>query len=194
MVLSISEKIADKLIDSNIIESEDKDLYTYGFYQGFLIIFNILTAIVIGLLFKMVWERLVFLMAYIPLRSYAGGYHAKTPLRCYMFSLIIIIMVLLGIKFIHWNSIICIIVTFCAGSIIFALQPVEDENKPLDNKEKIVYKKITQSILIVLIGIGLVFWCFDNKQISITIIMALFVTAFMLILGKIKNTIKANNL
>ncbi|EJP6474070.1 accessory gene regulator B family protein [Clostridium botulinum] len=193
MVLSISEKIVDKLIDGNIIESEDKDLYTYGFHQGFLIIFNILTAIAIGLLFKMVWESLVFLMAYIPLRSYAGGYHARTPLRCYMFSLIIIIMVLLGIKFIYWNSIICIIVTFCAASIIFALQPVEDENKPLDKKERVVYKKRTKSILLVLIGIGLVFWFFDNEQISITIIMALFVIAFMLILGKIKNTIKANN-
>ncbi|MGO5066800.1 accessory regulator AgrB [Clostridium sporogenes] len=193
MVLSISEKIVDKLIDGNIIESEDKDLYTYGFHQGFLIIFNILTAIAIGLLFKMVWESLVFLMAYIPLRSYAGGYHARTPLRCYMFSLIIIIMVLLGIRFIYWNSIICIIVTFCAASIIFALQPVEDENKPLDKKERVVYKKRTKSILLVLIGIGLVFWFFDNEQISITIIMALFVIAFMLILGKIKNTIKANN-
>ncbi|NFV13924.1 accessory regulator AgrB [Clostridium sporogenes] len=193
MVLSISEKIVDKLIDGNIIEREDKDLYTYGFHQGFLIIFNILTAIAIGLLFKMVWESLVFLMAYIPLRSYAGGYHARTPLRCYMFSLIIIIMVLLGIKFIYWNSIICIIVTFCAASIIFALQPVEDENKPLDKKERVVYKKRTKSILLVLIGIGLVFWFFDNEQISITIIMALFVIAFMLILGKIKNTIKANN-
>ncbi|KOR26000.1 accessory gene regulator ArgB-like protein [Clostridium sp. FAM 1755] len=193
MVLSISEKIVDKLIDGNIIEREDKDLYTYGFHQGFLIIFNILTAIAIGLLFKMVWESLVFLMTYIPLRSYAGGYHARTPLRCYMFSLIIIIMVLLGIKFIYWNSIICIIVTFCAASIIFALQPVEDENKPLDKKERVVYKKRTKSILLVLIGIGLVFWFFDNEQISITIIMALFVIAFMLILGKIKNTIKANN-
>ncbi|NFA59768.1 accessory gene regulator B family protein [Clostridium sporogenes] len=193
MVLSISEKIVDKLIDGNIIESEDKDLYTYGFHQGFLIIFNILTAIAIGLLFKMVWESLVFLMAYIPLRSYAGGYHARTPLRCYMFSLIIIIMVLLGIKFIYWNSIICIIVTFCTASIIFALQPVEDENKPLDKKERVVYKKRTKSILLVLIGIGLVFWFFDNEQISITIIMALFVITFMLILGKIKNTIKANN-
>ncbi|MDS1005152.1 accessory gene regulator B family protein [Clostridium sporogenes] len=193
MVLSISEKIVDKLIDGNIIESEDKDLYTYGFHQGFLIIFNILTAIAIGLLFKMAWESLVFLMAYIPLRSYAGGYHARTSLRCYMFSLIIIIMVLLGIKFIYWNSIICIIVTFCATSIIFALQPVEDENKPLDKKERVVYKKRTKSILLVLIGIELVFWFFDNEQISITIIMALFVISFMLILGKIKNTIKTNN-
>ncbi len=80
MILSISEKIVDKLTDSNIIESEDKDLYTYGFYQGFLIIFNILTAIAIGLLFKMVWESLVFLMAYIPpLRSYAGGISCQNP-------------------------------------------------------------------------------------------------------------------
>ena len=67
MGFSISEKVVDKLIDGNIIESEDKELYTYGFHQGFLIIFNILTAIAIGLLFKMVLESVIFLMAYIPL-------------------------------------------------------------------------------------------------------------------------------
>lgn len=193
MGFSISEKVVDKLIDGNIIESEDKELYTYGFHQGFLIIFNILTAIAIGLLFKMVLECVIFLMAYIPLRSYAGGYHAKTPLRCYMFSIIIMIVVFLGIKFIYWNNFICSIITFCATSIIFALQPVEDSNKPLDQKEIDVYKKRTKIILLVLIGIGLIFWFVDNKQISITIIMALLIIAFMLILGKIKNTIIVKN-
>ncbi|ACA54345.1 accessory gene regulator ArgB-like protein [Clostridium botulinum] len=193
MIFSISKKIVDKLIDGNVIVSEDKDLYTYGFHQGFLMIFNIFTAIAIGILFKMVRESLIFLAAYIPLRSYAGGYHAKTPLRCYIFSIIIMIVVLLGIKFIYWNSFICSIVTFCTTSIIFALKPVEDKNKPLDQKERDVYKRRTKIILFVLLGIGLMFWFIDNKQISITIIMALFIIAFMLILGKIKNTIIVKN-
>ncbi|HDK7155511.1 TPA: accessory gene regulator B family protein [Clostridium botulinum] len=193
MIFSISKKIVDKLIDGGIITSDDKDLYTYGFHQGFLIIFNIFTTVVIGLLFKMVWESLIFLMAYIPLRSYAGGYHAKTPLRCYMCSIIIMIVVFLGIKFIYWNSFICSIITFCTTSIIFILEPVEDRNKPLDQKEIDVYKKRTKVILLVLIGIGLICWFIDNKQISITIIMALFIIAIMVVLGKIKNTIVIKN-
>lgn len=186
----VTEKIIDRLLCLNIIESKDKDLYTYGFHQGFLMIFNLITAIVIGFSFKMVWEILFFLMAYIPLRSYAGGYHAKTPLGCYIFSVIMMIIVLLSIKFIWWNNFMCIIVTFCASSIICILQPVEDSNKPLDIKEIAVYKKRTKFILLILIVIGLMFWFAFYKQISITIIMALFIIAFMLILGKIKNTIE----
>ena len=38
-----------------------------------------------------VFESIAFLVFYIPLRSYAGGYHASTPWRCYFISIVFII-------------------------------------------------------------------------------------------------------
>ncbi len=81
MGFSISEKVVDKLIDGNIIESEDKELYTYGFHQGFLIIFNILTAIAIGLLFKMVLESVIFFNGIYPPKILCWGISCKNTLK-----------------------------------------------------------------------------------------------------------------
>ncbi|MBR6599278.1 MAG: accessory gene regulator B family protein, partial [Oscillospiraceae bacterium] len=40
-----------------------------------------------------------------PLRNFAGGYHARTPERCYVFSVILIFAVLLAmnLKFVYDN-------------------------------------------------------------------------------------------
>ena len=39
-----------------------------------------------------------FILAYIPIRSYAGGYHASTQLRCYILSNAVVVAVLIAIR------------------------------------------------------------------------------------------------
>ena len=187
MIFSVSERIAEKFIHAKIITAGDKDLYTYGLRQGFLIILNVLITIVIGLIFKMIWQSLIFLFAFIPLRSYSGGYHARTPFRCCLLSVVIMAEALLGIKLIPWNGFICLAATLCAGSTILLLGPVEDRNKPLSRKETAVYKKRTQIILSILAGAALVFWFVGNRQVPICITTVFIVLSMMLVLGKIKN-------
>jgi accessory gene regulator protein AgrB len=46
------------------------------------------SALIIGWIFGVVLEITVFMAAYIPLITFASGYHAKTPIRCYIFSVI----------------------------------------------------------------------------------------------------------
>lgn len=91
----LSHRIADLFVKNEVIACEDKDVYIYGLEQGFLMLTNIVTTILIGLVFRMVWQSIVFMMAYIPLRIYAGGYHTKTQLRCYLFSILLIVLSLL---------------------------------------------------------------------------------------------------
>lgn len=81
--------------------------------------------------------------AYIPLRMLAGGYHAKTPLRCYNFSVIMLIVVSIGIKYISitdWGYYILLATT---ALIVIVFSPVEDKNKPLDETESKAYKRRT---------------------------------------------------
>ncbi len=90
----LAERFTNKLIEWEIIKSEDKDLYTYGFWQGTIFIGNLLSVVVVGLLFGMLWQALVFTAAYGLLRIVAGGYHARTQRNCYIFSIAMIIVVL----------------------------------------------------------------------------------------------------
>lgn len=185
--MNLSEKLTDKLLKMQIINYEEKDLYYYGFKQGFLLLLNMITIITIGIIFNMIWQSVIFMVAYSILRVYAGGYHASTPFRCYLFSVAMITAVFWLIKQISWNAFICFIITTVSGIIILLIAPVEDANKPLDQDEERIFKKRTNVVLGVLIGSALLFWFKGGKQISICIIMGICLVSVMLVLGKIKD-------
>ena len=68
--------------------------------MGITVLLNLISTIVIGVIAGKVFESIAFLVFYIPLRSYVGGYHASTPRRCYFISIVIIMAMLLFI--IYW--------------------------------------------------------------------------------------------
>jgi accessory gene regulator B len=184
---SFSAKITDHLAENGIINSEDKELYSYGLCQGMIMIANILTTLAIGLVFGMLWPSFIFMIAYMPLRSYAGGYHARTQLLCNIFSVLLTIIVLLIIKYLPWTNWLCLIVTFISAAVIAFLAPVEDKNKPLDSTEVRVYKKRTLNILSVEAAAIIVLLLFNLLQISVSISVSLLALSVMLILGSLSN-------
>ncbi len=185
-MIVLIDKIGNRFVKDGIITEEDKELYTFGMQQGIIIILNIISTIIMGIIFDMVWQSVVFLLAYMPLRSYAGGYHSRTQIRCYLVSLFIIAVALIGMKEIQWTSIIALFSVIISAGIIFTLTPVEDANKPLDASEKDLYKRKTRKILLLEILIALVFW-FINKEISVCIIMVFDILSIMLLLGILNN-------
>jgi len=189
MIQLISNRITDKLIENGTIVNEDRELYVYGLQQGFIMLINIITTIIIGVIFGMFWQSIVFLIAYIPIRSYAGGYHARTQLRCYFISTLIIIMALLGMRMIMWTNFYCLLTAFLSSIIIIILAPVEDTNKPLSQKEKQVYRKMTIIILGVLFNLIILFQVLGQFQISVSITMAILVLGFMVVFGNVRNVV-----
>jgi accessory gene regulator B len=182
----VDERVVESLISLGVVPSEDKDIYVYGIGQGIVLLVNLISVIIIGLLLGMVWQSLVFILAYIPIRSYAGGYHASTQLRCYILSNAVVVAVLIAIRLVPWNGYACLSVTIFSIITIILLAPVEDLNKPLREIEIKVFRKLTRIILVILLVIALILWYFA-KQFSICVIIALLVVAIMLILGVIKN-------
>ena len=131
----LSRKIGDNLVQSNIINAEDAEIYIYGINQILVSILNVSSALIIGLIFGAFFEIAVFMAAYIPLRTFAGGYHAITPLSCYIFSVIMLIVVSLGFKYLSLTEWVYYAVFALSAIVVFVLSPVEDKNKPLDKIE-----------------------------------------------------------
>lgn len=52
-----------------------------------------------GFIFKAYWEIIILCIAFIPLRQYAGGYHAKTRSACLALSALYMIGAVLWIGF-----------------------------------------------------------------------------------------------
>ena len=187
MFQTTAQKITDRLCRQDIIEDADKELYAYGFDMLLTVSLNIISTIIIGLLFGMVFESIAFLVAYIPLRSYAGGYHARTPLRCYIISLLLIVLILLTLRLIR-ESVLALFVLSTIGTIIcVTISPVEDVNKPLDEAEIKVYRKKAMIILAAEIII-LIISIFALMKLAAVISTSLALEGIMLVLGKITNT------
>ncbi len=179
----VCEKATDLMVQNEIISSEDREIYEYGLKQGIILLVNILTTLLIGFVFNKTTETIVFLAAYIPLRVYAGGYHARTQIGCYVFSIVMIISVLLAIEFIPWTNFICIIISMVAALIIFFLSPVEDTNKPLDAAEVKVYGKKARIILGLELGVLILLMTFGMKSVVVSMVISLIALSFMVVLG-----------
>lgn len=112
------EKITNYFVVNELIKDEDKEIYAYGLHQGLLILLNIATTILIGFMFRAVWESILFMIVYTPLRTYGGGYHAKSEVRCYLFSIVLILVVLLGVQIMPEIDVIILGLTEVGGIII----------------------------------------------------------------------------
>lgn len=181
----LARRIGNNLVQSNVIEAEDIEIYIYGINQIFVSILNVSSALIIGLIFGVFWEIAVFMAVYIPLRSYAGGYHARTPLRCYIFSVIMLIIVSAGMKYLCVAKWVYYAIFALAIIVIFMLSPVEDKNKPLDEIEYKVYKKRTILIAIAEILLSILLKIIGMDNLFDAVVYSFAVLSFMLIAGKI---------
>lgn len=187
MLSKLSGNITKQLIKNGTIDSENKEIYTYGIEQTFILLMNIVTTLVIGLCFGMLWQSIIFMLIYLPLRSFAGGYHASTVFRCYVVGIVLSVIFLLINKYVSNTDYTIIGMTVIASLIIFIIAPVETSNKPLDHLELSMYKKRTRIILFSDICIIAILLAFDLNSIALCIGVALMVLSFMVVLGKISN-------
>lgn len=187
LLAKLSHKIGNDLVKSKVVEAEDAEIYIYGINQILTSVLNVSSALIIGLIFDVFTEVAVFMAAYIPLRSFAGGYHAKTPLRCYIYSVIMLIIVSIGMKYLYIANWVYYIILAATTIVVLVLSPVEDRNKPLDEIEQKVYKKRTMNIAAaeVMVCLALKFVGYDNLFVAVVYSFA--VLCFMLVAGKVKN-------
>ena len=93
-----SLKLIEFFVSNDLIKNEDKEIYEYAANIILSSLIHIATVMILGLCFNLFIESLVFYFSFIAIRKFAGGYHAKTPVRCYAFSVISSIIMLCLIK------------------------------------------------------------------------------------------------
>jgi len=186
LLARLSRKIGNNLVQSDIVKEEDAEIYIYGINQILVSVLNVSSALIIGLIFGVFPEITVFMAAYIPLRSFAGGYHAKTPLSCYVFSVIMLIVVSIGLKYLHIADWVYYAVLVAATLVVLVLSPVEDSNKPLDEIEHKVYKRRTILIATVELTLAMLLKLLMLDDLFIATAYSFVVLSLMLIAGKVK--------
>jgi accessory gene regulator B len=140
----------------------------------------------IGGVLHMFWLGLLFLTAFVPLRTYAGGYHARGYVSCYIGSCALITLLLLLLKYFvlgkNMTSGIWLLF-FISVPVIFLLAPLADENKPITEKEETAFRRRTRILL--LIEIVMVVWLdFKRSIYAYAVMTAIILCALLLVMYK----------
>lgn len=183
------ETIADIVVKSNKSVVQDKDIIVYGLKAAITQLVCLIYVVILGCIFELFLENIVFLIAFSSIRMYAGGYHCQKKINCYFMSSIILVIELLIIKLMLVNLIIPTILFLLIVSIpiIFKLVPVETKNKPLDEKEKKIYRKIVIRNLLIQVIIINVLLFLNLYTLSLSIASGVFLSALLVFVENFKN-------
>lgn len=190
MIKLISSKVA-RILCEDEKHTDNYELYEYAIYILLSSAFHIATVIVLGLVFNLLTESLVFYLSFIVIRKFAGGYHAKTPTRCYIISIITIVLMLCIIKWIliinylsiyyslFFSELVCVL-------ILCFLSPLYTENKLLNGKERTIYKIVScvTSIAISLFSAFLI--VIEVYNICVSLSFSIFTSTVLLIVRKVQ--------
>lgn len=86
MLNYLSTKSALFLYKKSAFPSSEKPIYVYGFCLFYSSCFIILSILTISGIFSHIVYGIYFLLFFIPLRTYTGGYHSNTYGGCFIIS------------------------------------------------------------------------------------------------------------
>lgn len=90
MISRTSKFLAMEMSKTNIISPEDLGLYEYDLSIIHYQILHITLIIAISHVKGYIVEYIIFVLLYILLRPFVGGYHAKSSIMCLVISLFIV--------------------------------------------------------------------------------------------------------
>lgn len=144
MVDKIVNYILNRQISNGIMKEDESGVYQYGYTLFFEKLINIVFVTIICYFTNKWIEIWSFLLFMIPLRSFAGGWHAKKFWQCTLISNLIIVFMLILIPYVKiWNYIIFLFIEFIFFVIITLMMPVQHINRPLSDQERKAYKRKT---------------------------------------------------
>ena len=193
MLERLSEKFVGKLINVGIISEADADVYLFGFFQLVMMLLNIVTTIVLGVLFELLLPCILLNVSYIAIRTSAGGHHADSPMRCYVNSTIMISVLLAVIKWITFQRTVSVIMLAVAIIFIWITAPVETENNQLDETEKSVHRKRSRIIMIIETIVFAICMILGENKVCKIIALGMFTESVMLLAGILQNLKKIEN-
>ena len=182
--MQISNQISTYLVRKHIITEEYKEVVSFGMEHIIVTLGNIVTFLGIGVLMNMFRETAFFLLVFASVRRYAGGYHATTRWRCFLYSTIIVGTSLFLIKYIYINRMFYAASSLVVVSVIITNSPVEDRNKPLNVYEVYEYRKRTVFLSFAWIVLLEILTVMKQEIFAYTVWIALVWVAVLLVMGK----------
>lgn len=174
MLESVAYRIVNTQIRKGLLKEEDRNIYQYGYQMLMEYCINIATSITIAAFFHAYIVVLVFSLAYFLLRGYAGGYHAKTSIGCFLMSAVLLAAVVVVVRYAGNMS-------FSKGLIlaevvmlpyVFKKMPIPVKNKSVTENEKIHFGKMARLVYVVELAVGIVLIGLGRVESALSVLAA----------------------
>ena len=166
----------NRILDEMDMDDEERQVVGYGLRKFLMFMISLLVVAIIGVLTNEIYNLVVFLLLFIPLRIFAGGMHLPSIKLCALFSATLIYGIALVSKHIQYvmlNQKMIFIVCIVAAIIIICLAPVDTINKALYDREKRRFKCISGIIVFVELFLLVSLKSFDTIEFMLCIVFVL---------------------
>lgn len=164
MLHGLSENIAGFLLRRQCFEKDELDIYVYGVELIIASTIGTLLILAISAGMSVLLEGLLFLVPFSVLRSFTGGYHCYTYLKCntLFVGTFLLCLLLYWLVTPYWQAIAgaTALSILWSGYVILRYAPVAHENKPLTAQQKksckkkavVIYAVISLTAICLVIG------------------------------------------
>jgi len=148
MIVKTAEKINSFLYKYGEVEQEDFEVYQYGTEIILSSALGMTLIMLISVVMSDVLAGAVFLLCFVPLRQYTGGYHAESYFKCNLIFCLSYFGLLMLANFLapHMNPVISGIALVLFGIVVARFSPVSNKHKPLSDEKKKKCGKIAIAI------------------------------------------------
>jgi len=132
MLKKLAMNMARSYYEDKPHDEDDLAIYAYGAEKYIAVRLELAAIVLLSLFVGRFLETIVFFAAFIPLRRFAGGYHAKDNLRCFLGFLMIytINLMILFVTPIELIGVLLLPFAFISAFLVLWLAPLPDKNKP----------------------------------------------------------------
>ena len=181
------------LLRDGIISPDDVEIVEYGLENLGSSMLGMLITLLIGYCFDFLLGSFLLWLLILPLRKNAGGFHAKTKVRCLMFSTAILLVSIICFVQSGWPVEGYILIMAISAVVIFIMAPVENNNKHLDQTEQKVYRRRTRMILTLECMLFIFALVLNLKELVVVIAIDFFIVSVSLLAGRIKLQLQLYN-
>lgn len=181
----MAEDIAFMLIKCKVADIGEREIYVFGLEVLLLNSVNVLMALITSLVSGTMWHFMAYLLFFVPLRIFTGGYHAKKSEICFVISALVYIASVLVARLypqICDNSVIALLLLVAVISLTMILAPVVNSKNPLSESE-CKRNKLVSVVLVTVDSVAyIVLECLGFYSTS-SIIIFLIINTVMMLLG-----------
>ncbi len=183
------KKIVDHQISTGSLKEEDRNVYLYGYQMLFEFCVNIVASILIAIIFDSYAIVTIFTIAFLMIRGYVGGYHAKSSIGCFCVSAGMLIVATVLVRYIgdrdigRWMFLSEIVVL----PYIFRNTPILVVSKPITENERVYFNKKIKQIYTAQFFVELVFLFCQKTMWALSVLAVHWTLFFMALTETIHN-------